>query len=325
MPIRASRALPAAPVVLPRRLVRHTRALHLETRFAPRRTARWRKEAAALLFAAPLLLVFSVFSWGPILNSAVMSLQNVQIGVSATWAGLDNFAYVLGDPLLLQAVKNTLWFTVLGLVFGMPLPLVMAVVISESGRWRGLGLLLAYLPVILPSVVAILLWRFLYDPSSTGVFNRLLSLVGISEQPWLNSTKSAMPSIVLEATWASFGTATVIYVAALVSVRRDLYEAAELDGAGVLRRVWHVTLPQLRGVVLVMILLQLIGTMQVFAEPYLMTGGGPQNSTVTVLMLVYRYAFVSGDFGAATALSLMLAFGLAMVSLIFALTTRKWA
>ena len=300
-------------------------ALHRPSGSGIRRSARWRRQAASVLFALPLLVIFALFSWGPIVNGAVMSLQKINIGVSAGWVGLDNFGYVLTDPLLLQAVQNTGWFALLALIFGMPVPLLMAVVISESGRWRGLNMLLAYLPVILPSVVAILLWRFLYDPSSTGVLNGLLSLVGIPNQPWLNSTTSAMPSIVVAATWASFGTATVIYVAALASVRRDLYEAAELDGASILRRVWHVTLPQMRGVVLVMILLQLIGTMQVFTEPYLMTRGGPENSTLTVLMLVYQYAFVSGDFGAATALSVLLALALAVVSAVFMLSTRKWA
>jgi multiple sugar transport system permease protein len=286
---------------------------------------RWREDAAALAFATPLLVIFGLFSWGPMLSGAVMSLQEAQIGVPARSVGLDNFRYVLGDPLLADAAMNTLWFTVLALIFGMPLPLLTAVLISESGRWRAVLLVLAYIPVILPSVVAILLWRFMFDPSASGILNRLIGLAGIPPQPWLDSPASAMPSIVLEATWASFGTATVIYVAALASVPRDLYEVAELDGAGILSRVWHVTLPHLRGVVLMMILLQIIGTMQVFAEPFLMTGGGPENSTLTVLMLIYQYAFVRGDLGAATALSLMLAGVLAVVSAAFTLQTRGWS
>jgi multiple sugar transport system permease protein len=127
------------------------------------------------------------------------------------------------------------------------------------------------------------------------------------------------------ATWAAFGQGTVIFVAALMSIQSELYEAAEIDGASLLRRFWHVTLPQLRTVVLVLLLLQIIGTLQVFAEPFLLTGGGPENKTVTVLLLIYNYAFVYGDFGAATALSLLVAVVLAAVSALYLFVTRKWS
>ena len=164
-----------------------------------------------------------------------------------------------------------------------------------------------------------------YDSSPQGLFNSLLSVVGIGPQPWLNSAASAMPSIVLEATWAGAGTATLIYLAAITSVRPELYEAAELDGAGIRHRIWHVTLPGLRTVIVIMLLLQLIGATQVFAEPFLFTGGGPQNATVTVLVLLYRYAFTAGDYGAATALGVLLAVFLAALSAVYLLVTRKWS
>ena len=124
-----------------------------------------------------------------------------------------------------------------------------------------------------------------------------------------------MPSIVLEATWANAGATVIIYLAALTGVPPELYEAAEVDGASIWRKVWHITLPQLRGVLLVTLILQLIGTAQVFTEPFLFTGGGPANSTMTVLLLIYRYAFqnsLGGDYGMAAALSLMLAAFLAV-------------
>ena len=172
-------------------------------------------------------------------------------------------------------------------------------------------------------------WREVPEPPCTakpnGLFNTILGTVGIGPLPWLNSPGSAMPSIVLEATWAGAGNAVIIYLAALTSVRADLYEAAELDGAGVVRRVWHVMLPHLRGVILIMLLLQVIGTMQLFTEPLLFTGGGPQGSTMTVLLLIYNYAFVNGDYGAATALSVLLAAALAVLSAGFNLATRRWS
>lgn len=285
-----------------------------------------RANTTALLVALPALVIFAVFSWWPIVRGLVMSVQKTNFIGPAEWVGWDNFAYVLGDPLLATAVLNTLYFAFLAILFGFPLPLALAVVISTVRiRRRGLYAALAYLPVIVPPVVAILLWKFAYDPSPNGLFNSLLADVGIGPQPWLNSAALVMPAIVLQATWAGAGTSVLVYLAALTAVRPELYEAAMLDGAGIWRRVWTVTLPQIRGILLVMLLLQLIGAAQVFTEPFLMTGGGPQNSSMTVLLLMYRYAFGgSADYGAATALGVLLAIVLALLSALYLRLTRRW-
>ena len=137
-----------------------------------------------------------------------------------------------------------------------------------------------------------------------------------------------MPSLVLEATWAAAGGAIIIYLAALLSVPPELYDAAEVDGATIWQKVWNVTLPQLRGVIFIMLILQLIATAQVFLEPYLFTGGGPNNATVTVLLLIYRYAFqnsLGGDYGMAAALSLMLAAFLGLFTAVYYRATRAWS
>jgi multiple sugar transport system permease protein len=300
----------------------------LATARGARNTRRRRRPAGgwgALLFAVPTLLIFGYFSWNPLLQGIVMSFQRWNFVAPPSWVGLDNFSYVLADPLLGTAVANTLWFTALAILFGFPLPVVLAVVVSTfRGRLRTAASLFGYLPVIIPPVVAILLWKVFYDASERGLFNTALGVVGLGPFPWLNSAATAMPSIVLEATWAGAGTALLIYLAAITSVRPELYEAAELDGAGILSRVWHVTLPQLRGVLLVMFLLQIIGASQVFAEPFLFTGGGPSNATLTVLLLLYRYAFSEGDYGAATALGVLLALVLAGLSGLYLALTRRW-
>ena len=223
---------------------------------------------------------------------------------------------------------NTLWFAFLALLFGYPVPLVAAVLMSEVRRFKGLYSALAYLPVVIPPVVAVLLWKFFYDASPTGVFNTLLGAVGIGPVPWLQDAGIAMPALVLEATWAAAGGTVIIYLAALTGVAPELYEAAEIDGASVWRKVWHVTLPRLRGVLLVTFILQIIGTAQVFLEPFLFTGGGPANSTTTILLLIYDYAFANslgGDYGAATALSVMLAAVLAVLSAVYFRVTRAWS
>ncbi|MCS5735981.1 carbohydrate ABC transporter permease [Herbiconiux daphne] len=281
-----------------------------------------------LLFMLPLLVIFGVFSWKPIVEAVVMSLQKTNLVSPATFIGLDNYVKVLSDPQLGQAALNTLYFAALALLFGYPVPLVVAVLMSEVKRARGLYSALAYLPVVVPPVVAVLLWKVFYNADPTGPFNTVLSWVGIPPQPWLQSAASAMPSLVLEATWAAAGGTIIIYLAALTSVSPDLYDAAEIDGAGIWKKVWHVTLPQLRGVLLITFILQIIGTAQVFLEPFLFTNGGPANSTSTILLLIYRYAFqnsLGGNYGAATALSVLLAVFLAVFSLIYFRLTKSWS
>jgi multiple sugar transport system permease protein len=283
---------------------------------------------STLAFLLPLLLVFGAFSWYPIVRTVVMSLQHTNLVSAPTWVGLDNFRAVLHDPLLPIAVKNTAEFAGLALVFGYPIPLVAAVLMSEVRRFRGVYSALAYLPVVVPPVVAVLLWKTFYDGGPVGVFNTVLGWVGLGPYPWLQSQSWAMPSLVLESTWANAGGTVIIYLAALTGVNRELYEAASVDGATLWRKVWHITLPQLRGVLLVTMILQIIGTAQVFLEPYLFTSGGPANSTLTVLLLIYDYAFgnsLGGDYGSATALSLMLAGFLALFSLVYLRATRGWS
>lgn len=281
-----------------------------------------------LLFLLPMLLIFGVFSWWPIVRSVVMSFQHTNLVSPPTWVGWDNFVQVANDPLFWTAVGNTAWFALLALILGYPIPLIAAVLMSEVKRAKGLYSALAYLPVVVPPVVAVLLWKFFYDARPTGVFNTMLGWVGIPPQPWIQDATQAMPSLVVEATWAAAGGTIIIYLAAITGVSPELYDAAEVDGASIWRKIWHVTLPQLRGVLLITLILQIIGTAQVFLEPFLFTSGGPVNSTVTILLLIYRYAFqnsLGGDYGAATALSLMLAAFLAVLSLVYFRLTKSWS
>ena len=247
---------------------------------------------STLVFALPVLVIFGVFSWLPIGRAVVMSFQETNLVVSE-WVGLENFRAVLDDPLLGKAVLNTCWFALLALIFGYPVPLVGAVLMSTVRRARGLYSVLAYLPVVVPPVVAVLLWKFFYDPRPEGVFNQILGWAGLGPFPWLQDQTWAMPSLVLEATWAAAGGTVIIYLAALTSVPAELYDAAEVDGATLWRKIWHVTMPHLRGV-----------------------------------LLIYKYAFgqsLGGDYGMATALSLMLAVVLAAASLVYFRLTRGWS
>ena len=257
-----------------------------------------------------------------------MSIQETNLGSAPTFVGLDNFGAVLADPLFGRAVANTAYFAFLALIFGFPIPIVLAVVMSEARRFKGLYSALAYLPVVVPPVVSVLLWRFFFDARPAGVFNSILGAVGLGPQPWLQNAGSAMPSIVLEATWAGAGATVIIYLAALLTVPSELYDAADVDGASIWQKIRHVTLPHLRGVLFLTLILQLIATAQLFTEPFLFTGGGPANSTTTVLLLIYHYAFqnsLGGNYGMAAALSVMLAAFLGVFTAVYFWLTRSWS
>ena len=309
----------------------HSANVSARTRRRARRSpATWLRGGGLtnLVFLLPMLAIFGAFSWYPIVRTVIMSLQHTNLVQAPTWVGLDNFRTVLNDPLLPKAVYNTAEFALLALIFGYPIPLAAAVLMSEVRRFRGIYSALAYLPVVIPPVVAVLLWKTFYDGSQRGVFNTILGWIQLGPYPWLQSPDWALPSLVLESTWANAGTTVIIYLAALTGVNRELYEAASVDGASLLHKVWHITMPQLRGVMLLTLILQLIGTAQVFLEPYLFTSGGPVNSTLTVLLLIFDYAFgnsLGGDYGSATALSLMLATFLALMSAIYLRATRSWS
>jgi multiple sugar transport system permease protein len=298
------------------------------SRRLPRVRARFSRDGlSTLVFILPLLLIFGVFSWFPIVRAFVMSLQETNLVSEPIFVGLRNFARVLADPLFGTAVSNTAYFALLALVIGFPIPIVLAVIMSEA-RNKALLSALAYLPVVVPPVVSVLLWRFFFDASPNGVFNTILGWIGLGPLPWLQNAASAMPSIVIEATWAAAGATVIIYLAALLSVPPELYDAAEVDGASIRQKIWHVTLPQLRGVIFVTLILQLIATAQVFTEPFLFTGGGPANSTTTVLLLIYKYAFTNslgGEYGMAAALSVMLAAFLGVFTAGYFWLTRSWS
>ncbi|HEY9409200.1 MAG TPA: sugar ABC transporter permease [Jiangellaceae bacterium] len=290
----------------------------------PPRRRRLRAELTALAFLLPAIVIFGLFAWWPIIRGLLISFQETNLVGPAQWVGLNNFVTLFADPLLGTAVSNTLLFVGLGVLIGFPVPLVLASIMSTVRRLGGVYRVLVYLPVVIPPVVSVLLWKWFYDPGP-GLFNSLFGLVGLGPFRWLESPDSAMLSLVLESTWAGMGGAVLIYLAAMVGVPAELYEAAEIDGASTWQRIWHVMLPQLRPVIGLLLMLQLITTVQVFTEPYVFTGGGPQNSTVTVLLLIFRYAFQNGNYGQAAALSLLLAIALAALSAVYMRATRSWS
>jgi multiple sugar transport system permease protein len=274
-----------------------------------------RRHLTGLAFVAPALILFAVFAATPIVRTFIIGFQDYRVVQDAEFAGFANFERVTTDPYFAQAWKNTAYFAFLALLLGFPIPIALAVMINEIRSGQGYLRLAYYLPVVLPIVVVALMWERFYDVES-GLFNAALGAIGIGPCGWLNSETWAMPSLVFMATWKGMGATMLIYLAALQSLSGELYEAAEIDGAGITQRLRHVTLPHLVPHMQIILILQLLGTLQVFLEPFLLTNGGPGEPprTLTVLLQIYRYAFEDWQLGWAAAAGFILFLVLVMIA-----------
>ncbi|WKE67716.1 carbohydrate ABC transporter permease [Streptomyces sp. WP-1] len=268
------------------------------------------------------LLCFVLFSWYPAIRAVVIAFQKYTPGSPPRWVGTANFTRVWHDPDFAAAWRNTFSFTVLALLIGFAVPFLLALVLNELRHAKAFFRVVVYLPVMIPPVVSALLWKWFYDPGA-GLANEALRFAHLPTSNWSNGTDTALVSLVIVATWANMGGTVLVYLAALQSIPGELYEAAELDGANLLQRIRHVTVPQTRFVIMMLMLLQIIATMQVFTEPFVITGGGPESATVTVLYLIYKYAFLYNDFGGACALSVMLLLLLGVFSAGYLRLTRS--
>ena len=310
------------PVSEAKPLARSARA-SLEEKSLPQRLKHGlRRNLSGYLFLLPALFIFALFVWYPIIMGFVMSFQNIDMINPPAWIGWDNYRHVVTDPLFAIAWRNTLSFTFYALLFGYLIPIVLALVINEMRHAKAFFRLVFYLPVMLSPIVTVFLWRWIYNPDS-GLLNALLSLVHLPGGLWLENPGTALPALMVVATWSAAGSAMLIYLAGLQGVPASLYEAAEIDGASLWRRLWSITLPSIRPIMLLMLVLQVISTMQVFTEPFTITGGGPVNSTMSVLLLIYNYAFQNADFGGASALGVILFLVLAVFALIYMRMTNR--
>ncbi|MGI5241144.1 carbohydrate ABC transporter permease [Dactylosporangium sp. CA-139066] len=274
-------------------------------------------------FLIGAVVCFAVFSWYPMVREIVMSFQRTRRG-ETTWVGWHNYVRLWHDPSFAAAWRNTLTFTLLALLIGYALPFLIAVLLNELRHARGYLRAVVYLPVMLPPASALLLFRYAYDPGQAGIFNYLLHAAHLPTSQWVQSTSMTQPSLVIASTWMNVGSSILVYLAALQNIPGELYEAAELDGAGILRRLWHVTVPQTRLILSLMFLLQVVATMQVFIEPLILAGGaGVEDSATSVVYLMYQHAFKQNDLNGAAALGVMLMVVLAGFSVAYARLSPK--
>jgi multiple sugar transport system permease protein len=261
-----------------------------------------------------------------------MSFQKPVYGGGYAFAGWSNYLRIFRDPTFWQAWRNTLEFTLLALVLGYAVPFVVAIVLNELRHARGYLRALVYLPVMLTPASALLLFAYFYNPQY-GLFDDILHFLHLPTSQWVfqpgnGFISTAMVSVVIASTWMNMGSATLIYLAALQNIPGELYEAAELEGAGIFRRIRHVTIPQTRLILTLLLLLQVVATMQMFIESFVLTngGGGVGDNTQSVVMLIYQYAFAlsgASNYNSASALGVVLMLVLAVFSGGFLWATRE--
>lgn len=281
---------------------------------AGRRTSRWKKHLWGYLFILPAIVIFILFLWVPIIKGAVYSFFTIDFVKGNTFVGFDNYARVLHDPDVWTAVKNTLYYMFLTVIIGFWVPIVASIAISELRFFQGFARIAAYLPFVVPGVVLYGMWRWMYDP--VGPINGLLSGFGVEPVSFISDGRWSMISIVFMETWQQFGSAMLIYLAGVLSIPRDWYEAAEIDGAGVWNRIRYITIPSIRSLIVLMFILQIIGTSQAYQSQLALLDGGPNNTTLTYALLIVKYAFNQLDYGSATALGMLMFIVLSLLGLL---------
>lgn len=275
---------------------------------------RWRRHIWGYAFVIPAVAIFLVFLWLPIAKGLVYSFYHVDFVKGNSFVGLHNYRTVFRDPDVLTAVKNTLYYMALCLAIGFWVPILFAIAISELRRFQGFVRIAAYLPSVVPVVVLYGLWRWLYDP--VGPINWAITGLRLPQIQFMTDTKWSMISLVIMETWQQFGAAMLIYLAAVLTIPRDWYEAAEIDGAGVWQRIRYITLPSIRGQIALLFVLQLIATSQAYQSQFAMLDGGPNNATLTYALNIVKNAFNHLDYGVASALGVLMFIALSLLAVL---------
>ncbi|MCL1471926.1 carbohydrate ABC transporter permease [Argonema antarcticum] len=272
-------------------------------------------ERAAWTFLAPALILLGVFVLGPIAYLFYLSFTAGNFTQAGTrLVGLKNYWRLLLTPDFWQVLGNTAYFAIATVIPSLVIPLGLAVFLNRTVKWRGILRTAYFIPSITSLVAVGLGFRWLFQ--TEGPVNALLNLIGIQPIPWLGSTTWAMPVLILLSTWKQLGFNMVVFLAGLQAIPQQLYEAAELDGADFWQQLWHITLPGLRPTIVFATVTTVIFTLRSFEQVYVITGGGPLNSTNLLVYYIYDQAFAQFDFGyAAAAATLLLVVTLFLVYL----------
>jgi multiple sugar transport system permease protein len=282
-----------------------------------RREAMW-----FYLFASPWIIGFVVFLLGPMIASVYISMTDWDSFTPPHWVGLDNYVQLLtDDPVFWKALTNTFYYAAISVPLGLVIGLWLANLLNKGIRFRKLFRTLIYLPTLVPLVATAMIFKMVLAPS--GPLNDVLGVFGIPGPSWLLEAAWVKPALILLSVWGAGG-ATVLLLAAMKGIPRVLYEAAEVDGAGPVRQFWSITVPQLTPIIFFNLIMGLIGAFQVFSQVYILTKGGPDNASQTMVPLLFDQAFSFYHMGYASAISWLLFAVILLFTLIAFRTARRW-
>jgi len=267
-------------------------------------TVQRKRTIEGYMFISPWLIGFVIFTLGPIVVSLLMSFTDWDVITSPAWIGVSNYTKLISDELFVKALSNTLYYTVLSVPLGMLGALLLALLLNQKVKGTYIFRTIYYLPSVTSGVAVALLWRWIFNPEF-GIANNILTKLHVPAVGWLSDPKWAMPALIIMSLW-SVGGGMLIYLAGLQGIPRELYEAAEIDGASSMRKFWSVTIPLLTPTIFFNMVMSVIGSFQVFTQAYVMTGGGPGNSTLFYVLYLYRNAFEWFKMGYASALAWVL-------------------
>ncbi len=275
------------------------------------------------LVMLPSLLLFAFFVWEPLLENVRLSFFSTKMYEVVEFTGLKNYSLVIHDVDFLASFKNTFAYTLWSLLIGFFVPMIIGILISETVHLKGFFRMAVYFPNIMPSLATIWIWSYFFLPGPTGVLNILTGKLGMEPFEWLNNPHWTIPLIIITLTWKSAGSTALIYMANISSISPDLYEAATIDGASIWQRIKHITLPSIFGIGKTMLILQIISVFQIMYEPMIFKNGGPNNASISLMMLMYRYGYRDYNVGKAAALSVLVCIILVMLSGIYMKATAK--
>ncbi|MFZ4659095.1 MAG: carbohydrate ABC transporter permease [Caldilineaceae bacterium] len=275
---------------------------------APRRRGRgyrFERRLAGYFFVLPSLLFLAIFVVYPILSAFYLSLHRYTLLEAPVWNGLTNYGLLMDDSRFFKALGNTLLFAVMTVPVGTVISLLLAVLINLPLRGIVVFRTAYYLPVVTSFVAVSFIWLWIYEPQF-GVLNRLLETLGLPTLGWLRDPNTALLSIAILSIWKNAGYNMIIFLAGLQGIPEYLYEAAEIDGAGPVQRFWHITVPMLSPTTFFVFIVYFIGALQMFVQAWILTQGGPLDSTLTVVYLIYQNGFEFLKMGYAAAMSVIL-------------------
>lgn len=282
-----------------------------------------KRDWGSWILLLPSLFLFIFMVWQPLISTIRLSFYETKGFEAVKFIGLENYKAVLSNSGFIKTLQNTFLYVFWSLVIGYFVPIIVAVFLNEMVHMKSVFRFCFYFPVMIPSMAASLLWTFIFDPGEGGIMNKILMFFGASPCQWLQNSSMTIPLIIVTMTWRSFGSTMLIYLASLQGINRELYEAAGMDGASFFQKIRYIQFPALKNLMGLMLIKQIIGVFQIMQEPLAMTGGGPNNASMSLMLSSYNYGFTYFQIGRSTAVGTITFLILAVFTVVYQLMSRK--